>query len=329
MHPLLEKLLHSDEPSIRLKTLQNLLGEHPQSPQVTGLQQEVRTSIRVQTLLSDRDSEGRIPCHPYKKWYGAHWVLTALADLGYPPGDSSLNPLREQELDWLLSDKRAESLLTVEGRVRRCASMEGNGLYSLLALGLIDDRLDELANRLMKWQWPDGGWNCDKRPSAHHSSFMETAIPMRALALYARLSGNPRARTAVERAADVFLKRHLYLGMRSGQPIDTAFTLLHYPIYWHYDILWGLKLMTEVGLIGDERCRPALSLLESYRLPDGSFPAHKKLYKPANLKAIVPIDQRLSGYSLVNWGSASGSQMNEFITVDALAVLRQAGRWQP
>ena len=40
-----------------------------------------------------------------------------------------------------------------------------------------NERCDELALRLAEWQWPDGGWNCDKRPEVVISSFMETLIP--------------------------------------------------------------------------------------------------------------------------------------------------------
>ena len=76
---------------------------------------------------------------------------------------------------------------TINGRVRRCASQEGNCYYYSLALGLADDRTEELAARLIKWQWEDGGWNCDKRPEASISSFNETLIPLRGLVLYANI----------------------------------------------------------------------------------------------------------------------------------------------
>ena len=51
---------------------------------------------------------------------------------------------------------------------------------------------------------------------------------------------------------------------------------LHYPCYWHYDLLAGLKVMAEAGFIGDPRCREALDLLESKRLPGGGFPAEAR-----------------------------------------------------
>jgi hypothetical protein len=51
-------------------------------------------------------------------------------------------------------------------------------------------------------------------------------------------------------------------------------------------------------------------------LADGGFAAEKKYYQ-SNPRA-------RTGRSLVDWGGASRSQMNEFVTVEALAVLEAA-----
>lgn len=321
MNALISRLLQSSEPSIRYKTCL-LLNEDPQSSQMLALRTEIKYSPRASALLSERDSEGRIPAHPYKKWYGAHWVLVSLAEIGYPPGDRSLIPLREQELEWLLSPRHVEHLV-LQGRVRFCASMESNAIFSLLSLGLADERVDELARQLMDWQWPDGGWNCDKRPDAVNSSFMETITPLRGLSLYASITGSSRARLAVERAVEIFLKRQLFRSQKSGQVIEPDFTRLHYPLYWHYDILHALTIIAGAGFLSDPRCQDALTLLKSKQLPDGSFPAEAKFYKPTG-QTIIPIPERISGYSLVNWGPV-GKKMNEFVTVEALAVLKQSG----
>ena len=93
----------------------------------------------------------------------------------------------------------------------------------------------------MRWQWPDGGWNCDKNPDAVNSSFMESLIPLRALALYSRLTGSEEAKGASKLAAEIFLKRRLYRRQRDGRIMNRSFVELHYPCYWHYDILFGLK----------------------------------------------------------------------------------------
>jgi hypothetical protein len=224
----------------------------------------------------------------------------------------------DQVFDWLLSPAHLKYIKTIDGRVRRCASQEGNALYASLSLGLVDDRTHELARRLVQWQWPDGGWNCDKRPQAIHSSFMESLIPLRALNRYARETGDPAAQASVERAAEIFLKRELFRRQSDGVTICDDFVKLHYPCYWHFDILFGLKVMGEVGSLSDPRCQAALDLLESKRLPDGGFPAEGKYYQFT--------ERLVSGRSAVRWGPVSTRQMNEFVTLDALAVLVQAGR---
>jgi hypothetical protein len=314
----IDKLLNSDEPSVRFKVLVNVLGKKLESPEIKKLQEEIRKSTRVKLLLSERGKDGKIPVHPYAKWYGAHWVLATLADIGYPLDDKSLIPLREQVLAWLFSEEHRKHIKTIDGRTRRCASQEGNALFSLLTLGLTDARTEELAERLVKWQWPDGGWNCDRDPKAVNSSFWESLIPLRALALHARLTGKKESREAAKRAAEVFLKRRLYKRQRDGKIMVGDFVELHYPCYWRYDILFGLKVMAEAGFIGDKRCDDALGLLESKLLPDGGFPAEKKYYRVT--------DKKTTGRSLVDWGGTSKKHMNEFVTADALYVLKKSGR---
>ena len=208
----------------------------------------------------------------------------------------------------------------IDGRVRRCASQEGYAVWSSLRLGLADGRTDELVNRLLQWQWPDGGWNCDKHPEADTSSFMETLIPLRALALYAERSGDARAKAAAERAAEVFLTRQLFKRRRDGQVMDHHFILLHYPLYWHYDILFGLKVMAEAGL--DRRpALPGCTGFARVETPAGwRLPRRGKSYAR-------PTRPEVSGYSPVSWGGTSRKNMNPFVTADALYVLRMAGRF--
>jgi hypothetical protein len=318
---ILTQLLSSDEPAIRYKVRVQVLGEDPDQPDLRTLRQSIATSPRVQTLFSERGSDGHIPHHPYQKWTGAHWVLANLADLGYPPGDQSLAPLLDDCLSWLLGPGHRKSIRQIDSRVRRCASQEGNAVFYALRLGLPDPRVDELAERLLVWQWPDGGWNCDKRQEAIHSSFMETLIPLRALALYAKTTGGLGAAGAAARAAEIFLKRHLFRRQHDGAIMDPHFVRLHYPVYWHYDILAGLKVMAEAGFLDDPRCQDALDLLASKQLPGGGFPAEGKYYRRT--------DQLVSGRSLVDWGGTGAKQPNQFVTAEALAVLAASGRFTP
>ena len=322
---MLDTLLASPEPSIRWKVRTRVLDEAPDSAGIVALRHEIRDSERVRRLLAPFSSTSWPGA--YAKWQGAHWVLAALADLGYPSGDSALHPLREQVLDtWLDASYYTEFEATAKsaayrrpgvpvmrGRHRRCASQQGNALWFLITLGLADGRCDDLAERLLHWQWPDGGWNCDKNPAADTSSFCETLLPMRGLAAYAVGAAPDAAR----RAAEVFLVRRLAYRVTTGELIHSEFAKLHYPLYWHYDVLGGLKGMADLGLLDDDRCADALDLLESLRLADG-WPAHARYYRAAPDIALH--------HDSVDWGGTSTRRANPWVTADALAVLHAAGR---
>jgi hypothetical protein len=315
-------LLASPEPAIRWKVRSRVLGEPAGSAAMTALRDEIRDSATVGRLL-----DGAQRPSVYAKWQGAHWALGALADLGYPPGDEALHPLRERVLEtWLhetydrdveIATKSAAYRRTgvpvMRGRHRAHASQQGYALWSLVTLGLADSRCDRLVELLLRWQWPDGGWNCDRDPAADTSSFFETLLPMRGLWAH----GTAPARRAARAAAEVFLERRLAYRASTGALIRAEFAKLHYPLYWHYDILGGLKGMTELGLLADPRCVTGLDLLESMRLADG-WPAQARFYRTS--PALAP------HHDCVDWGGTSARRANPWVTADALAVLRAAGR---
>jgi hypothetical protein len=313
MNEILDKL--KQEPALAWKLAVNVQGRPDASAEAHLARRQVWDSPLVRQLLAVCNRRQGA----YKKWDGPHWVLSLLADLGCPAGDDSLRPLMEETFEaWLSPAHALRSVFMIEGRERRHASQEGNAAWSSMRLGFTDHRTDALVEILLKAQWPDGGWNCDRHPEADTSSFMESLIPLRALALYARVTGDSTVRAAASRAAEVFLSRRLFRRAHTGNIIRPTFVKLHYPAYWHYDILFGLKVLAEAGFIGDPRCREALDLLESKRLPDGGFPAEETFTRPSR--------PQLTGYSPISWGGVSAKNSNLFVTADALYVLRLSAR---
>ncbi len=315
------KLLESREPAVKLKTYLRLLDYDYDSSTIKKLVKNIKKdSPLISSLFSFLPKDEKsYEFHAYNKWYGIHWVLASLADIGYPLSDGDLIPSRNLELNWLLSDEHWSKRKTIAGRKRFCASIEGNALYSILSLGLDDGRCSKLADRLVKYQWDDGGWNCDKHPEAINSSYHESLIPMRALNVYARITNNKASRIAVNRAAELFLKRKLFRSLKNNEIIHNKWIKLHYPPFWHYDTLMALKILAEADKIRDSRCNEALNILESKQLSDGGFPAEAKYYQSANT--------RKSHYSPANWGGTSKIKMNEWVTIDALYVLKLAKRY--
>lgn len=326
MNEIIEKLLNSDEPSIRYRIARDVLDKDPGSPEMLALQEEIRSSDRVRQLLSERQPDGTLPHGAYFKWAGPHWTLAMLAEMGYPPGDGLLIPLREQEYGWLLGVHHIRAFEEKRRkygpeRIRRCGSQEGYAIFALHTLGLADERVNLLVDRLLECQWPDGGWNCDWHPKADTSSFHETWLPMRAIWLVAQKTGDEKLKKVAERAAEIFLQRKMFRRLHGGEVINPNFLELHYPFYWHYTVLTGLKVITEMGLIHDPRCEEALNWLETRELPEGGYAADTKIYR-------VTTNTTSSGCSLAGWGKANGKAINEFVTVEALTVLHAAGRVQ-
>ena len=123
----------------------------------------------------------------------------------------------------------------------------------------------------MRWQWPDGGWNCDLRGTGRRSSFHESLTPAWGLWEYWRATGEHEAREAALRAAGLFLGHRLFRSLATGQVIRRDWLTLHYPPYWHYDILQALLVLSRMRLTGDPRCRDALAVLQRRRRPDGRW----------------------------------------------------------
>jgi hypothetical protein len=334
----IDALLKSEEPSIRWKMRVRVAGEDPNSRKIGALREEIRRSPRVRALLADREKRFAAGANVYAKWRGVHWTLAALADLGYPEGDRALLPMRKRVLDqWLdpsFYDKSetpsgspklrgADAVPVIRGRYRCHASQQGNALLSLTRLGLTDKGRNRLAELLLRWQWPDGGWNCDRNPSADTSSFMESLLPMRGLFAHAESSEDKSARAAAIRAAEIFLSRRIFTRRSDGKVIHPNFLIIHYPLYWHYDLLGGLVAMAELGLINDPRCSGALELLEQKELPNGGWAAEGRYYR---VSAHPDSGSRPGPLSPVAWGGHGKRNLNEWATADALYVLDAASR---
>ncbi|HEX8508334.1 MAG TPA: hypothetical protein VF635_02385 [Propionibacteriaceae bacterium] len=208
--------------------------------------------------------------HPYAKWTGTHWRLVELADSGVPVAKARVEAGVDAELAWLLPGLERGRVLRVAGLARRHGSIEGNAVYALSSLGYAaHPGTRQLVESLLEWQWPDGGWNCDRRPEAGRSSFHESAIPALGLARYADVTGDSDARSAAERTAELLMQHRLFRNMSTGAPIHPSWTVLHYPAYWHYDVLQGLRVLAAVDRLADTRARDALGLVNAARRVGG------------------------------------------------------------
>ena len=126
----------------------------------------------------------------------------------------------------------------------RCAA--GSGLAT-------DPRVELLARSLAEWQWPDGGWNCDKKASGRRSSFNESLPPMWGLHEYWAATGETWAKESADRTAELFLEHDLFRALATGEPIHPGWLVAHYPPYWHYEVPQALLILSRTGKLDDPR----------------------------------------------------------------------------
>jgi hypothetical protein len=304
----IEWLLSSSDPSIRYLTLVDVLGEPARSD-------EIVSGNRVRALL-----DGESPDDPYFKWTGVHWRLVSLAELAVPASDERLGPSVDFVLDWLNSEPLFD---IVDGLPRIHASVPGNAVAYCSLLGRTSDhRVKALVDVLLETQWPDGGWNCDEKPNASCSSVHESLATLWGLIEYAKATDDPGVSSAVDRGVEFFLERRLFRKRSTGEVVDPEWLRLHYPAYWHYDVLQALLVLSRADRLSDPRVADALDLIESKRDDHGRWRPDGYYWGPRQTLELSSFGDAPNA-EVVDWGRDGP---NEMITLNALRVLRAAGR---
>jgi hypothetical protein len=311
-----EWLLDDRWPVVRRLTLIELLRRALDHPDVARLTASVATDPWVAPLLAGR------PSHPYAKWGGAHWRLFALAELGItadtPGAGPPIEAAAELVMAWLMSPGRRRRIRPIDGRYRNCSSQEGAALWAACTLGVGDGAaLRTIAERLVLWQWPDGGWNCDVRPKASHASFNESWMPVRGLVAFRAAqrgaSGVAGLDAAIDASVEFFLRHRIVESERSGELANDHIAWLRWPPYWHYALLPGLRAIADAGRLSDPRAVVALNRLVAQRSDDGRWWPDGRFWKGPGSSG--------SGVELVQWGREGEARM---LTLQALALIRAA-----
>ncbi len=317
-------LLSSDEPAIRYLTQRDILG-------VAAIEDEelILDGPKMTTLLAGQRLDG---VFPGEGWSSTVWRLVALVELAIPPDEPRAIQAANWFLDRVLEKPQHRGRPTIiDGLHRFCSNREGHALVIGSRLGLVSDpRLQRIAESLIDWQWPDGGWNCHRNASGRRSSFQESLAAAWGLHEYAKATGDTDAAAAADRTAELYLQHRLVYSLGSGRPsrrfphpvpagevIDKRWIQLGYPAYWHYDILAAMIFLTRIGKITDPRAADGLDLLEQRRRPDGRWAADRQWW-------VKPGHRFTHQYDIVDWGVAG--EPSEMITLNALRILGGAGR---
>lgn len=318
-----EWLLRSEEPSIRYLTMRDVLNKPEGDERLEMDRSEIPNGRKVRALLRGQKKDGGFSVHPYRKWIGSHWRLVSLVNLALPTANSGALRAAKLSMDWLHSAGIKRAFKPVNGRVRMHASVYGNAVLYWSYLGLAGEpRVKHIVRLILDAQWEDGGWNCDPNLEAKHSSFHETLATLNGLLEYHRKTGDKDVKRSIDAAAELFLSHRIFRSHRTGEIVKKEWLKLRYPVYWHYNFLESMRVLCLAGRGGDSRMKDGLDLLEQKCQRTGQWETEGRYWRPFPSKG-GSRRMILGNEEVVDWGQ---SGPNEMITLNALRVLKAAGR---
>src|SRR5213594_3643358 len=268
-------LLQGD-PAIRWQVLQDVAGRADSA--VERVRRKVARDGWGARLLARQDRDGKWAGGLSSdgglyspKWISTTYTMLLLRDFGIPPTNRKARRACPHLLDQGL---QRDGGINYGWRGRSETCITGMVLSLLSYFEHDDDRLDTLADYLLKEQMSDGGWNCQRPYGATHSSVNTTISVLEGLRLYEQHRGRnaPAAQAAQRRGREFLLAHRLFRSDRTGEIIKPIFLRFSFPPQWHYDILRALDYFRAVNAPGDERLAEAIAIVRNGQREDGRWP---------------------------------------------------------
>ena len=263
----LDWLLEGD-PAIRWQVERDLLDKPPEVWEVT--RADVARVGWGKRLLNQQDEGGTWGRGLYgPKWTSTTYTLLLLRRLGLPPSNSqAITGCRRllDDGDWI---NGGVSLFRGLQLAEKCVN--GMVLSLVSYFDVSDSRADAIAGMLRVGRLPDGGWNCEDRRGATHSSFHTTISVLEGLLEWKRRTGRSDVDGAIASGQEFMLDHQMHRSHRSGEVINQAWSTFHFPPRWHYDVLRGLDHLQDAGASTDDRAADAVELVRSKRRKDGRW----------------------------------------------------------
>jgi hypothetical protein len=273
----LDWLLELNNPSIRYRTMTELLDRRKDDGEVLQAREQINSSQIVNHILSKM--------HPDCYWlqkkpstneivgdgvvYGAyattHFCLAYLAELGldnrtpqvFKAADRYLN-LQKLDGDFL----------------RHFSCLYGYNIRTFLMLGLREDpRVQKSIELMLHTDRPDGGYLCDMHEWKYKTKAAKSCIrgSVKALLAFSELPeywDHPRCQSLVE----YFMKRDiLFRTSDLNTPINHDVTRTYFPITWRAGLVEIVYALSKMGYGAKDELSRAWEILDSKRDDEGKY----------------------------------------------------------
>ena len=309
-------LLEANQPSMRYRTLTELLGRKESDPDVRKARSEILERGWASEILARRHPGGgwNDAGSQYRpKYLSTNWMMLVLADLGLTREVPEVEEACEVWMDGF-TGKGGVLGSSSKGNPHYCIA--ANLARALIRFGYADDaRVRRTLDWLVKSADPKGGWSC-----FGSGRNLDSWEALSAFAAYPRSKWTRKMQACVEKGAEFFLERQLYIQGDRYEP----WYRFHYPPHYYYDLLVGLDFMTALGYAGDPRIGYAVDYLRSRQRPDGTWSldaVHPDLEGAAARWYVTHPKHRPTPFALEKVGRPS-----KMITFTALRVLDAVDR---
>lgn len=311
----------TSDPSIRYRYLTEIEHRPLSHPRVRAARRQIGREGWAAQLLAQQFPDGHWatgssvrdgPSGPinlyWPKYTSTNWVAIVLGDLGVTRSD----PRVRKTAELILRAWAGRKAYLWANDPEICIT--GNAVRTLVRFGYLDHPdVTKSIEWLLGAQKRDGGWHCF--PS--RTGTLDGWEPLAAFSVIPRARRSAAVRSSIERGAEFYLERGL---SREGPKRYAPWFRIHYPNHYYYDLLVGLSMLVRLGYAKDERLEPALDWLEKRRRADGAWSldaAHPDLAPDAGYGV------RRVHYPMI---LESPGQPSQWATIEALTVLRAAGR---
>lgn len=303
-------LLETSAPSIRYRTLRDLLGRPADDPAVMDARQAIMDGGIVPAIYARQTETGQWAdeqSYYTPKFVSTHWSMMLLEELAVDETD----PHFRRGVEFMLQATAAEMRrqLAQDGHGFSC--FWGNMLRYAAYAGYGDDERAQAVARYAVHDIRDGHCTCTH--NAHHACAWGVIRTLWGLAALPPDQRPPQMDEAVHTALTFLLETFSLTAANYPTPnsgkIHPVWFNLNFPLFYQADILLALRTLAELNALDHPGAQAALDWLAGLRDQQGHW------------RGSSPCRQR-------TWkGFAGAAETNRWVSLQAAVVLKQAGRF--
>jgi len=284
--PVIEWLLQPDNPSVRYRTLVDLIGRPATHSDVTDSQAAIQESPQVTELLSHQLPDGTWRGSRGDLWEekGSVFSLFLLGELGATSSESTSKALDNLHEHYQLPTGRIAYRPVNTSRRKENTStwmwcITAIVLRAALLLGHTDHPLVQAATRFFEDTHEDkGGWHCsvyssDPGKVRPPNCYMGGIKALSAFSLIPLRKRSNKLKAIIAQELETCLQNRVYFYRvdPKGLPaIKRAWLKFAFPRYWRSDVLEAADVIAGLG-VHDNRIQDALGLIRSKQQSDGRW----------------------------------------------------------